>query len=152
MFLQVSVILSTGGVRGCQGGHAWLLGGMHGCGGACVVAGGACVVAWGCVWLPGGHAWLLGGMHGCRGACMVAGGPAWLLGGWHVWLGGCAWLSAGMHRIWRDTVNELAVRILLECILVCVMIPRTQKDTSNIGKKRTFVPRQLPPLQELWWI
>ena len=40
MFLQVSVILSTGG-------------------GACVVApGGACVVA------LGGHAWFLGGMHG----------------------------------------------------------------------------------------
>ena len=33
-----------------------------------------------------------------RGACMVAGG--------------------GMRRIRRDTVNERAVRILLECILV----------------------------------
>ena len=48
-----------------------------------------------------------GGMHvACMiwGACVVAGGHAWLQG--------------GMHRIRRDTVNERAVRILLECILV----------------------------------
>ena len=45
------------------GGHAWLLGGMHGCRGACVVA--------------GGHAWLLGGVHGCRGCAWLRGG-AWL--------------------------------------------------------------------------
>ena len=44
------------------------------------------------------------------GACMVAGG-AWLPEG-HAWLWG------GVHRIRRDTVNERAVRILLECILV----------------------------------
>ena len=42
-----------------------------------------------------GHAWLLGGMHGCRGACVVAGG-------------------GGVRGIRRDTVNERAVRILLE--------------------------------------
>ena len=57
--------------------------------------GGACMVAGG-VWL--------GGVHGCWGACMVARGHAWLPG--------------GMHRIRQDTVNERAVRILLECILV----------------------------------
>ena len=75
------------------GGHAWLQG-------ACVVMGGmcscwgVCVVAGG-VWL-GGHAWLLGGMHGC--------------GGWgHVCLRGGA--CVGYDEI-------LAVRILLECILV----------------------------------
>ena len=39
-----------------------------------------------------------GGVRGCRG-------------------GGRAWLG-GAHRIRRDTVNERAVRILLECILV----------------------------------
>ena len=67
-------------------------------GGACVVApGGACVVA------LGGHAWLL------WGACVVA------LGGMH----GCS----GGEQAWdttryRDTINERAVRILLECILV----------------------------------
>ena len=89
MFLQVSVILSTGGGHAwLLGGHAWLLwgacvvalGGMHGC------SGGACVVA------PGGHAWLL--PRGCawllQGVCMVApGGHAWLL------LGGCVWLLPG---------------------------------------------------------
>ena len=37
------------------GGHAWLLGGMHGC------------------W---GHVWLLGGMHGCWGV-HGCGGHAW---------------------------------------------------------------------------
>ena len=98
MFLQVSVILSTGGVCvaargcvaagdmcGCQGVHGcW--GGMHGCQGR-----GACVAARGRVWLPGG-------MHGCQGvcvvarrACVVAGG-----GGWHAWLqGGHVWLPGG---------------------------------------------------------
>ena len=111
------------------GGHVWLLRGVHGCSqGACVVAPGwACVVAWGAsmvargafVVAPGGYggcAWLLwGGMCGCSG------GHAWLLpgacmvfsrGGMH----GFFW--GGMHRIQRDTVNEWAVRILLECILV----------------------------------
>ena len=91
---------------------AW--GGVHGCSGA-----GACVVA------LGGHAWLLwGGMHGCSGgACMVAlggmhgcsGGHAWLLwGGMHGCSGGHAWDTTR----YGDTVNERAVRILLECILV----------------------------------
>ena len=66
----------------------------------------------GCVVAPGGRAWLLGGygvpgfsrggMRGCsQGACMVA-------------LGGHAWDTMR----YADTVNERAVRILLECILV----------------------------------
>ena len=65
--------------------------------GACMVApGGVCGCSWGRVWLlPGGHAWLL-------------------LGG----VRGCSW--GGMCRIRRDTVNERAVHILLECILVFV--------------------------------
>ena len=51
--------------------------------------------------------------------CVVAGGcHAWLLGGMRVCGGGHVWLQGGMHRIRRDTVNERAVRILLECILV----------------------------------
>ena len=98
-------------MRGCQGvymvarGHAWLLGGGH----AWLAGGmrgfqGVCVVARGHVWLPAGvyGCW---GMHGCQGACVVARGHAWLWGG-------------GMHKIRQDTVNERAVRILLECILV----------------------------------
>ena len=64
-----------------------------------------------------------GGMCGCsRGACMVAlGGHAWLLwgGGMH----GCSRGEGG--HVWDtmrygDTVNERAVRILLECILVFI--------------------------------
>ena len=74
--------------------QAWLLGGMCGCQGACVVA---------------------GSMHGCRGACMVAREHAWLPGG-------CMVVGGGMHRIRRDTVNERAVRILLECILFMVSV------------------------------
>ena len=62
-----------GDMRGCSGGHAWLLwGGM-------VAPGEACMVA------PGGHAWLLWGGAVCvvaPGGCMVAlGGHAWLLWG-----------------------------------------------------------------------
>ena len=79
-------------MHGCwRGGHAWLL------------ARGVCMLA-------GGHAWLPGGVHGCRGG-VVARGHAWLLGGMRACQG-------GMHRIQRDMVNEWAVRILLECILV----------------------------------
>ena len=52
---------------------------------------------------------VVGGMRGC-------GGHVWLQGACVV-VGGYAWLG-GMHGIRRDTVNERAVRILLECILV----------------------------------
>ena len=76
MFLQLSVILSTGWCVVARG-HVWLLGGMCGCRGACVAARGL-------AWLLGGHAWLLGGLcscwgvgmcgwggvHGCQGACI----------------------------------------------------------------------------------
>ena len=78
--------------------------------GACVVGGGAG---------GGGVCGCWGGVCGCwgvcmvaRGACVVAGGCAWLLGG----MPGCR--GGGVRRIRRDTVNERAVRILLECILV----------------------------------
>ena len=61
-------------------------------------------------WQEGGHAWQ-GGMHS-RGVCMARG----MYSRGHVWQG-------GMHlppptQILRNTVNERAVRILLECILV----------------------------------
>ena len=124
-----------GGVHGCSGGHVhgcswgvghvWVAqGGMHGCSrghvwllwGACVVAaGGACMVS------PGGHAWLLPGGGACvvapgGGACMVA--PR---GGVHgCSQGGRAWDTTS----YGDTINEWAVRILLECILVPVRFCR----------------------------
>ena len=59
-----------------------------------------------------------GGVHGCRGHAWLPGGHAWLVGGSVVAGWGHAWLPGGVHRIPRDTVNERAVRILLECILV----------------------------------
>ena len=51
-----------------------------------------------------------GGMHGCLG-------HAWLLGACVV-VGGACVVAGGVHRARRDTVNEVPVRILLECILV----------------------------------
>ena len=113
MFLQVSICP--------RGGHAYWWGGMHGCEGAYVVAGGmhgckgACMVVGGCVVVGGmcggrGHVWwqgacmIVGGMHCCGGACVVVGVACMVVG--------------GMRGIRRDTVNERAVRILLECILV----------------------------------
>ena len=116
MFLQVSVILSTGGHAWLPGGHAWLRGGgWDGCWGACVVPRGTCMVAgacvvvggmrgcrWGCMvagrcarllgaCMVAGGALLLGGMHGCQGACMVAEGC--MVAGGHAWLpGGHVWL------------------------------------------------------------
>ena len=73
-------------------------------GGACIVAGGMC----GC----GGCAWLQGGMRGW-------GGGVWLWWGMHGGGGGHAWWQGGgMCGIRRDMVNEWAVRIQLECILV----------------------------------
>ena len=59
-----------------------------------------------------------GGVHGCSGR------HAWLLpGACVVAPGGHAWLLGGRGRAWDtmrygDMVNERAVRILLECILV----------------------------------
>ena len=81
-------------------------GGMCGCsGGMCGCSGGACVVA------LEGHAWLLPG-----GACMVA--P----GGGHTW----------DTTRYGDTVNERAVRILLECILVLFIVTKLNKLKTSL--------------------
>ena len=137
IFLHQFVILFTGGgVRGCLGGHAWFNWG------ACMVAPGgagghawfysggrawlllgehAWLLGWGHAWFySGGHAWFyLGGMHGfIQGVCMVLfGGRAWFYSGGHAWF-------FQFFRIQWDTVNERAVRILLECILVnsCMLL------------------------------
>ena len=113
----------------CGRGHVWLesciLGGMHGRGH--VWQGG--VHGREHTWLgdeacmAGGCAWQ-GGMHGrgCawQGPCIV-GGHAWQ-GGMHG-RGGPAWQGCMPQQILRDMVNERAVRILLECILVSEIIP-----------------------------
>ena len=104
----------AGGVRGrgvcmaCMVGGVCMAGGgirgMHGGGGVCMAGGGirgrrcAWHAWWGCAW-----------QEGASVACMV-GGCAWQEG--VSVMGGRAW------QILRDTVNERAVRILLECILV----------------------------------
>ena len=95
------------------GGRAWLPGGacMVLFGGACVVlfSGGACVVLFsgGCAWFysVGGHAWFYSGGH--------------------------AWFFQ-FFRIQWDTVNERAVRILLECILVFLSIQEANNDKTPI--------------------
>ena len=79
----------------CSRGVCMAEGGMHGKG-VCVV-GGACVA---------------GVMHG-RGVCMVGG----VHGRGHEWQGGLSGTFTPWH-ILQDTVNEWAVCILLECILV----------------------------------
>ena len=112
----------AGGVCGCQGVCMVAMGGMHGCWRACMVAGWPCMLAGG-----GGMCGCWGvcgcqGVCGWQGACMVAGGcmvargHVWLLEGMH----GCWGGGGAMHRIRRDTVNEHAVCILLECILVLI--------------------------------
>ena len=85
-------VVAPGGLRGCSGGACMVaLGGVHGCS-------------------RGGHAWLLWGV------CMVARGG----------MRGCSWggmrgCSGGGHAWdttrYGDTINERAVRILLECIV-----------------------------------
>ena len=110
MFLQVSVCPHGGACMVAPGGCVWLLwGGMHGC------SRGHVWLLWGGMHCcsPGGHAWFLGSMHGCSwGACMVApGGACMVAPGGRVW---------DMMR-YGDMINERAVRILLECILVSLM-------------------------------
>ena len=50
---------------------------------------------------------MAGGVHGKGG----------MHGRWHVWQGACM-AGGDVWQILRDTVNEQAVRIPLECILV----------------------------------
>ena len=103
------VVAPGGGMRGCSRGF------MCGCSG-----GGACLVA------PGGgmHGCSQGGMCGCsQGACMAA--PR---GGMHGCLGGHAWDTMR----YGDTINEWAVRILLECILVVNHSPQTIEKLEDL--------------------
>ena len=77
----------------------------------------------GCAWLPGGmHGCWWGDMHGCRGGVCVAKGGGMCGKGGHVWQRGGLCMANGGHAwdttTYGDTINERAVRILLECILV----------------------------------
>ena len=131
MFSQASVILLTGGGVGgfiggacmvfIRGGHVWFyLGGMHG-----FIWGGMHGFIRGGAWFYSGgmHVFIWGGMHVfIRWACMVLFGGACvsglIRGGMCGFIrGGHAWFFQ-FFRIQWDTVNERAVRILLECILV----------------------------------
>ena len=83
---------------------------MHG--GACMVGGGE-------------HAWW--GACMARGACMAGGmyGKGACTAGGHVWQGACVAggsCMAGGHAWLLHMVNERAVCILLECILVKIQI------------------------------
>ena len=109
-YVFTGVCLSTpGGVHGFIRGHAWFyLGGMRG-----FIRGHAWFYLGACMVLFGGHVWFY---SGCAwfysGVCVVLfGGHAWF------YLGGHAWFFQ-FFQIQSDTVNERAVRILLECILV----------------------------------
>ena len=101
--------------------------------GACMVAPGGCIVA------PGGHAWLLGGMRGCSG------GHAWFFpGACVVFPRGVmhGFSPGGVHRIRWDTVNEQAVRILLECILVN---RRVFSSNQRCAPGRAWIDGDPPP-------
>ena len=105
-----------GGMHGrwaCVVGGMCGRGGMHGRGHAWW---GACMAgryAWQEVCMAGGHAWQ-GGMHG-RGACVAGGmcGGGCMGGGMH----GRGVCMAGKWQL------QWAIRILLECILVCFVFP-----------------------------
>ena len=106
-------------------GGACVAGGMHGQGVRMAWGGDVCGRGGMCGWggmhsggVHGGHAWQGGGGHTWLGVCLgvcVAGGHAW---------GACVTRTPlpppppQILRL-RHTVNERAVRILLECILVC---------------------------------
>ena len=128
------VVLFGGGMHGFIWGHAWFYSGVHGfirgghvwfySGGVRGFIRGACVVLF-----RGGMRGFIWGVHGfIWGVCIVLfGGCAWFYSGGHAWfyLGGMRGFIQGGHawffqffRIQWDTVNERAVRILLECILV----------------------------------
>ena len=111
-----------------------------------VLFGGACVVLFGgaymvlfrgvCLVLFGGRAWFYSGGR----ACFYSGGHAWFYLGGHAWFysgGACVVLFGGrawffqFFRIQWDTVNERAVRILLECILVITYFYRTGGEGAH---------------------
>ena len=110
----------AGGMHGFIRGGAWFYSGWR----AWFYSGGAWFYLGGHAWFySGGHAWFYLGGH----AWFYLGGHEWFYsGGVHGFIRGvCVVLFRGAHawffqffRIQSDTVNERAVRILLECILL----------------------------------
>ena len=90
--------------------------GVHGKGG---MNGRGALHGRGCVWL--------GGMH--RRGCMWQEGHAWQ--GAHVWQEGT---HAAPQQILQDMVNERAVGILLECILVFTLFGKKSAKESTYVK------------------
>ena len=105
-------------------------------GGKVCMAAGACIAGGWCAWWETSVA---GGMHGRgmhgRGAC--DGGCVWwgtcmaagvCMAGGHAWKGGVHSMGHAGHacsppkQILRDTVNERAICILLECILFSIFV------------------------------
>ena len=161
MFLQVSVCPHRG--RACVvllgGRHAWFYsGGMRGfiwvySGGMHGFIPGVCMVLFGGMWfyLGGMRGFIWGGMCGFIRGCMVLFGGHVLfylvvcvvfLGAWMVFLGGHAWFFQ-FFRIQWDTVNERAVCILLECILVLKDCWTTQSVTG-LGEREMRAPSLSP--------
>ena len=133
---------------------------------------GVCVVAWGaCVVALGGHAWFYLGGH----AWFYFGGHAWFYsaGGGHAWFysgvhgfiqgGMCGFIQGGMHgfiqqggcawffqffRIQWDMVNERAVSILLECILVLFVFTKDWKIRGKRKCSRLYASHSLLMLNE----
>ena len=110
--------MAEGGMHD-RGGHAWqggYMAGVHVCRWVHVwqggMYGGGVHGRGGCAWQRGGMA---GGVHGRgghawqRGACMAEGGMHGR---------GVHHMPPPHHKTLRDTVNDRAIRILLECILV----------------------------------
>ena len=101
--------------------HAWLLGGVHGCSGACMVAlGGVHGCSGGHAWLPPGVCMVApGGVCGCSRGCMVAqgvNGCSWGGMGGFFWggmrscfLGGHAWFFPGAC-IGYDEIRSMSGR------------------------------------------
>ena len=75
--------------------------------------------------------------RGCAwqgGACVVGGGHAW----WGVCIAGGMCGGGRAWQILRDTVNERAVCILLECILVKDLFSLNVQETlSEMSEKLT---------------
>ena len=120
-YVFTGVCLSTRGGHAWffLGGHAWFFrGGMRGFFGGCTCFFGG---AW---FFRRGHAWFF------RGVCVVFGGCAWFF------RGACMVFSGGACVVFRgDTVNERAVRILLECILVDKTFARNWMKMKEIGPR-----------------